>query len=192
MHSNKNKTNMHLCLPAVMTAIFALIVFLYFNAGEQHANAQEVVKIPPRITPADDRKNDDDNAEEARPQKLQSSEIKIITQDDTNLVYTVELARTAEEKRIGMMYRSNVPAGTGMLFIFDEPQEHSFWMKNTWVALDLLFLLDDGTIHHIHHNAQPRSLDPIPSQGEVLHVLEIGGGEAKRLGIEVGDRVVIN
>lgn len=109
----------------------------------------------------------------------------------TPLVYQVELASTPEERLRGLMFRSSMPEDHGMLFIFEQPDYLSFWMKNTYIPLDLLFLHPDGRIGHIHENAQPHDLRGIPSQIEALMVLEINGGEAARQGIRVGDRVSV-
>jgi uncharacterized membrane protein (UPF0127 family) len=76
-----------------------------------------------------------------------------------------------------------------MLFDFYQEQPVSFWMKNTLIPLDMIFIAADGTIRHIHSNAVPLSTDPIPSQFPVRGVLEINGGSAKLLGIKPGDKV---
>jgi uncharacterized membrane protein (UPF0127 family) len=101
----------------------------------------------------------------------------------------VELADTDEARERGLMFRSEVPAGTGMLFDFQDVEPVAFWMKNTEVPLDMLFIGADGQIRHIHANARPFDETPIPSVVPVQAVLEIAGGEAARLGIHVGDRV---
>lgn len=101
--------------------------------------------------------------------------------------FAVEVARSKLQQARGLMFRSDVPKGTGMLFVFDEPKATAFWMKNTRVPLDLLFVRADGSIGHIVASAPPYDLTAIPSNGPVASVLEIGGGEAARLGIQVGD-----
>jgi len=146
----------------------------------------DVIKIPPPI------KLSEESLQKLRPQKLQTSDIKILTSEDKALVFRVELARTDDQKRMGLMFRNTILPGTGMLFLFDGVQERMFWMKNTWAPLDIIFIRDDGVIHNIHYNAIPYSLERINSEGEVQHVLEIGGGEAKRQGITVGDRIIFD
>jgi uncharacterized membrane protein (UPF0127 family) len=76
-----------------------------------------------------------------------------------------------------------------MLFDFYHEQKVSFWMKNTLIPLDMLFIAGDGTIRHIHANAKPLSTDTIPSEYPVRAVLEINGGTAALLGIKPGDKV---
>jgi uncharacterized protein len=104
-------------------------------------------------------------------------------------VFRVEMADSPQSRQIGMMWRTEVPRGTGMLFDFKVPQQAGFWMENTLSSLDLIFIRTDGTIANIAPNATPLSRDVIPSSGPILGVLEIGAGEAKRLGIVAGQRV---
>jgi hypothetical protein len=104
--------------------------------------------------------------------------------------FQVELAVTPEARAEGLMHRRSLAADAGMLFIFPESARQSFWMKNTLIPLDMLFIAGDGRIMHLHHNAQPHSLAPIGSKVDVTAVLEINGGLARRLGIHVGDLIL--
>lgn len=104
--------------------------------------------------------------------------------------FTVELAVSAAEQSRGLMYRDRMAADAGMLFPYDAPLIASFWMKNTLIPLDLIFIEKDGTIANIHANAKPGDLTPIRSVRPVTGVLEINGGLASRLGIQPGDRVL--
>ncbi len=101
----------------------------------------------------------------------------------------VEMADTPRSREIGMMWRTNVPRGTGMLFDFKAPQPVYFWMENTLSSLDIIFIRSDGVIANIAANATPLSRQVIPSTGAILGVLEIGPGEARRLGIVAGQKV---
>jgi uncharacterized membrane protein (UPF0127 family) len=103
--------------------------------------------------------------------------------------FTVELAVTPEQLAQGLMFRRSMPADAGMLFEYERPQPASFWMKNTLIPLDMLFIAADGRIVNIHERAVPLSLDPIDSQGPVRAILELNGGTASRLGIKPGDVV---
>ena len=103
--------------------------------------------------------------------------------------FHVELAATTEARRKGLMHRPVLAKDAGMLFIFPDSRRHGFWMKNTLVPLDLLFIAGDGRIVYVHHNAQPHSLMPIAPQDAAKAVLEINGGLSRRLGIAIGDRV---
>ena len=112
-------------------------------------------------------------------------------ESDAVFSFTVEIAQTPEEQSVGLMHRTELAPNHGMFFVYDTPSELSFWMKNTLIPLDILFIDEEMVIHHIHANAEPLSEDRIPSQGEVLKVIEINGGRAKELGIKVGDKVEI-
>ena len=112
-----------------------------------------------------------------------------ITTSGASHVFRVELARTEAEQERGLMYRPSVPADGGMLFPFAIPRVASFWMKNTQVPLDMLFIRTDGSIARIAANTVPLSLTPVTAGEPVGAVLEIAGGRAAELGIEEGDKV---
>ena len=103
--------------------------------------------------------------------------------------FTVEVARTPQEQANGLMHRQSLAPDRGMLFPYEPPQAASFWMKNTLIPLDLIFIRADGTVALIAANTVPMSLDPIPSLEPVAAVLEIAGGRAAELGIQAGDKV---
>ncbi|QMW24522.1 DUF192 domain-containing protein [Sandaracinobacteroides saxicola] len=103
--------------------------------------------------------------------------------------YRVEVAATPAQQATGMMYRRKVPAGTGMLFPVNPPRSASFWMSNTWVSLDLIFIGADRRVLSIAANAVPLSESLIDSGGPVIAVLELAGGEAARIGLRPGDKV---
>ena len=103
--------------------------------------------------------------------------------------FTVEVARTPEEQANGLMHRQSLAPDRGMLFPYDPPQSTSFWMKNTLIPLDIIFIRADRTIARIAANTVPLSLEPVPSLEPVAAVLEIAGGRSAELGIAVGDRV---
>ena len=104
--------------------------------------------------------------------------------------FDVELAETPAQQAQGLMFREKMAADAGMLFVYDRPQPASFWMKNTLIPLDMIFIGADGRVVNIHERAVPHSLDAIPSAGPVKAILEINGGMSSRLGIRPGDRVV--
>lgn len=103
--------------------------------------------------------------------------------------FTVEIARTQEEQATGLMNRSELAPDRGMIFPFDPPRDASFWMKNTLIPLDMIFVRTDGSIANIAANTVPLSLEPVPSEGSVGAVLELAGGRAAELGIKPGDKV---
>lgn len=117
------------------------------------------------------------------------NEVTIVTAQGRH-AFTVELAATPDSRRQGLMHRRELAQDAGMLFIFERRGPRSFWMKNTLIALDMLFLVGDGRIVYIHHNAQPHSLTAISPAAAAVAVLEINGGLSRRLGIKVGDQVL--
>ncbi len=103
--------------------------------------------------------------------------------------FSVELATNDAERSRGLMFRKELPEGRGMLFIFDRDEPVSFWMHNTFISLDMIFIRKDGRILRIAESTDPMSDRLIPSGGPVRAVLEVIGGTAHKLGIEPGDRV---
>ena len=103
--------------------------------------------------------------------------------------FNVEVARTSEEQARGLMFRTSLPADGGMIFPFPRPRIASFWMKNTLIPLDMIFIRSDGSIDRIAENTIPESLDPVVSGGEVAAVLELAGGTAAKLGLDEEARV---
>ena len=104
-------------------------------------------------------------------------------------VFTVEIADTELARERGLMFRKELPPGRGMLFEFQREQQVGFWMKNTLIPLDMIFIDGRGRIVSIAQNAKPMSEDVIMSGGQVRAVLEVVGGTVRRLGIAPGDRV---
>jgi uncharacterized membrane protein (UPF0127 family) len=104
-------------------------------------------------------------------------------------IFGVEMAVTPEEQAKGLMFRRELPEKQGMLFDFRREQPTSFWMKNTYIPLDMIFIRADGRILRIAENTVPLSEALVPSGGPVRAVLEVIAGTAKKLGIAPGDRV---
>ena len=103
--------------------------------------------------------------------------------------FRVEIAADRESQARGLMYRREMAADDGMLFDLHQAEQISFWMKNTYLPLDMVFIRADGTVSSIEPNAIPFSTASIPSQEPVRAVLELNGGRAHELGIKPGDRV---
>jgi uncharacterized membrane protein (UPF0127 family) len=104
--------------------------------------------------------------------------------------FKVWMATTDERREQGLMYVRHLAPERGMLFVFDVPQLLNFWMKNTHIPLDLLFIAADGRVTRIAENAEPESLAQISSMGASLGVLELAGGSVARLGLRPGVRIV--
>src|SRR5262245_8080392 len=113
----------------------------------------------------------------------------IVTAGGRDITFEVELALNDAQRARGLMYRKQLGPYEGMLFDFQQEMPVSFWMKNTLIPLDMVFIPADGTVKHVHANAVPLSTDTVPSRFPVRAVLEINGGSATLLGIKPGDKV---
>ena len=115
-----------------------------------------------------------------------------IKNNDENLIsYKVEVIRSPEKQRLGLMFRKELKKKTGVLFVFKEEKKASFWMKNTLIPLDIIFISKEGKIDFIKINAKPGSLKRIRSKNKIIAVLEINSGESYALGINQNSRVEI-
>jgi uncharacterized membrane protein (UPF0127 family) len=114
--------------------------------------------------------------------------IDIVTRTGVH-AFSVELATNTAERALGLMFRKELPEGHGMLFDFQEDQPVQFWMHNTYIPLDMIFIADDGHVVRVAQDAKPMSDDLIPSGRPARAVLEVIAGTARKLGIAPGDRV---
>lgn len=112
-----------------------------------------------------------------------------IDSGDKKHQFNVWIADTPERQRQGLMWVRDLPADQGMLFINDSVRLSSFWMKNTYIPLDILFIDPRGKVVKIYERATPLSLEPLGVDTPVRAVLELRGGESARRGIRAGDRV---
>jgi uncharacterized membrane protein (UPF0127 family) len=119
---------------------------------------------------------------------LSVEQLEIVTKGGVR-VFEVEMAVTPEEQEQGLMYRRELADGKGMLFDLGEERPAVFWMKNTYVSLDMIFIRADGSIASIAQNTKPLSEARIYSGAPVRGVLEVVAGTAKRYGIMPGDKV---
>ncbi len=115
--------------------------------------------------------------------------LEVVGTDGRVHPFTVEIADTSALQERGLMFRAHMDDSRGMLFEFGRSAPVSFWMKNTEIPLDMLYIAADGQVTKIQQNAVPFSLDPLPSDGPVTAVLEINGGLSARLGLTPGARV---
>jgi uncharacterized membrane protein (UPF0127 family) len=104
-------------------------------------------------------------------------------------VFKVEIAADHASQEKGLMYRKKMAANAGMIFDFDQDVMTSFWMKNTILPLDIIFIRSDGVVSSVAANAVPMSETPIPSSEPVRAVLELNAGRAAQIGMKPGDKV---
>ena len=131
------------------------------------------------------------SGEAAQPQRphFQQAPLTLTRADGTRLSFTAEVARSPQEQEYGLMFLSYLPKESGMIFPYYPARQVAFWMKNTLIPLDMLFVGSGGIITHIIAQAHPLDLTPLYSQTPVVAVIEINGGQAKQDGIEVGNKV---
>lgn len=112
-----------------------------------------------------------------------------VTSGTKSHAFQVEIARTGEQQSRGLMFREQLGPNEGMIFPYNPPRNAGFWMKDTPLPLDIIFIGPDGRIMNIAANTQPQSTDTVYSDGPASLILEIPGGRAAELGIGPGDRV---
>ena len=128
--------------------------------------------------------------EAGKPQTgLKVVPLRIRTGDGRQHLYKVEVATTSDQQAFGMMFRTGMAPMTGMLFPMNPPRMASFWMENTLIPLDLVFIGADGQVRNVAAEAVPQSRAQLMSAGPVAAVLELKGGAAARLGLKPGDAV---
>jgi uncharacterized membrane protein (UPF0127 family) len=120
------------------------------------------------------------------PGKLKRETLDVMSKGKAHH-FSIEIAADDASREYGLMCRPHMTDGHGMLFEFAQPSEQTFWMKNTYIPLDIIYVAADGKIVSIARDAKPYDETPLPSYGAARGVLEINGGLAAKLGIEPGD-----
>ena len=124
------------------------------------------------------------------PQFKKEGELFLVkSAGDTIRKIDIEIADIESERTIGLMHRRSMPDTQGMLFIFDKEEPRSFWMRNTLISLDILYIKEDGMIESIAKYTVPKSEKSIPSRGPAMYVLELIEGFCDIHGVEVGDKI---
>lgn len=119
-----------------------------------------------------------------------SEENKAVLHTSTGeYTFNIDIAETQAERSKGLMFVQELADDAGMLFDFQEERPVAFWMRNTFIPLDMIFIEADGTVKNVHVNAIPHDPTSIPSDGPVRFVLEIPGGRSREIGLEAGDKL---
>ncbi len=121
---------------------------------------------------------------------LQQARVQVTTATGVH-DFGVWIAADDKSRARGLMYVRELPRGRGMLFVFEQPQVLAFWMKDTYLSLDLIFIDAAGRVLNVAADARPHSLDPIRSEGEAIAVLEVLAGTARSIGLLPGDRLTL-
>ncbi len=117
-----------------------------------------------------------------------TDQLTLVTESGRHPI-TLEIADTEEKKRLGLMFRTELKDGHGMLFPYDRPQEITMWMRNTYISLDMIFIGADGVVVRVARNTEPMSEAIISSDLPALGVLELKAGAADHYKITAGSRV---
>lgn len=161
--------------------VFSFFVFSFFSACESDGPAKSASN------------KEDVGRSEVRasgPQFKKEGELYLVkAAGDTIRKIDIEIADIESERTIGLMHRRSMPDTQGMLFIFEREEPRSFWMRNTLIGLDILYIKEDGTIESIAKYCVPKSEKSIPSRGPALYVLELIEGFCDIYGVEVGDKI---
>jgi uncharacterized membrane protein (UPF0127 family) len=114
----------------------------------------------------------------------------VLKTDTGDHSFNIEVAKTDQEKALGLMHRRSLPENGGMLFLYDRPQPAAMWMKNTHIPLDMVFISAGGLVHRIETHTEPFSKVLISSGGDVVAVLELNAGQIDKIGLKSGDKVI--
>ncbi len=117
------------------------------------------------------------------------TELSVVRKDGTRVLFKTEIAETREEQAYGLMFVRSLPENRAMIFPMRPPRMVSFWMKNTYIPLDMLFVRPNGEILQIEANVKPLDETLVHSRDPVAAVVELRGGMAEKLGLKIGDRI---
>jgi len=143
-----------------------------------------------RLVPEKEKESKGQKKTDSSPPTFKTQDVVVRKGDGKDVSFSLDVAFSRDQQAYGLMFRKTLEEGRGMIFLYLPPQKVSFWMKNTFIPLDMLFFGSDRRIFKIVKNAKTEDETPIPSEEPVLGVIEIKGGEADRLGIAVGDSVL--
>jgi uncharacterized membrane protein (UPF0127 family) len=173
-----------------MIVILLIVVFLGGTLLTQFTN---IFNKPPAETTKvteETSTNSDNNAPSSEPQFVKQGELTLLTADHKVISkIDIEIADKTETRTQGLMYRNSMKENAGMLFIFDNQEMQNFWMKNTHIPLDILFIDKDMKIVTIQKNTTPFSLDGVPSTAPAQYVLELNAGYSDGYKLKVGDYI---
>ncbi len=147
--------------------------------------------LPRFISNESDREVEEKEIPSQEIEFSKDGEVSIFKKDSLIQVVDVEFARNDMERSLGLMYRPSMDEHQGMWFIFEDEAPRSFYMKNTMISLDIIYLDKDKKVVSIAKNAKPYDETSLPSEAPAMYVLEINGGLADKWGVDKGDRVEV-
>lgn len=164
--------------------IAALIAVAGYFTYEFAIKPEEKIVTPVVVDPQERIKN------VKEPQFVKEGELEFLSRDSKPIrKIDVELAENDREREVGLMYRRSMDDGKGMLFIFPGEEPQSFWMKNTIIPLDIIYVNAERQIVKIYRNTVPFSENSLPSGRAAMYVVEVAGGFTERYGIREGDKI---
>lgn len=164
--------------------IAALIAVAGYFTYEFAVKPEEKISAPVVVDPREKIKN------VREPQFVKEGELEFLSKDSKPVrKIDVELAENDHEREVGLMYRRSMDDGKGMLFIFPREESQSFWMKNTVIPLDIIYVNAGKQIVKIYKNTTPFSENSLPSGKAAMYVVEVAGGFTDRYGIREGDKI---
>lgn len=161
----------------VKCTLIGLMLTLVFSACKNESKPKPNPNIAPKY------------ALTKEPQFKKEGVLKFISEDSALASIDIELANTYAKREQGLMHRRSMLESQGMLFIFDKEERQSFWMKNTHIALDIIFVNEAKRIVHIAYNCEPYSLKSIPSYEYAKYVVEVNSGYCKEKGVNIGQYI---
>ncbi|MFK7807157.1 MAG: DUF192 domain-containing protein [Saprospiraceae bacterium] len=165
---------------AMISFIFTSLPGGGFNMGNNNNNNRSnnnTATLPPTTAPAVPTFKEEGKLTFKKADGTAIREIKLEVADDD------------KQRAQGMMYRKNIPNDTGMIFLFPEAKPQSFWMRNTYVSLDIIFVDENNKIVNIHENTPTLTDDQFPSTAPSKYVVEVAGGYTNAYGIKAGDMI---
>lgn len=158
-------------------AVIALLISLFTPANSSDPARGDAFSFPASARAA------------SEPEFVKEGELAFLRNQGKKriAVIDIEIADNDYERMRGLMFRHSLPRRAGMLFIFERPEPRSFWMRNTYIPLDIIFADEKGRITAIHKKTEPLSYEPIRSNSGVKYVVEVNAGFCDQYGIRVGD-----
>jgi uncharacterized protein len=125
------------------------------------------------------------------PEFTKEGTLSFISSETGETIRTIDIEKADNdmERQFGLMYRKSMPDTEGMLFLFDKAGQQSFWMRNTYIPLDIMFVDAESRILNIHQNTKPQSDNSLPSTGDAQFVVEVAGGFSEKYGVKPGDKI---
>lgn len=174
-----------------LLSLFATLVLAFSSCQSDPAPTPPTQNPPAAAHRATDPAPAPGPAAVPEPPFIKEGELAVLDPTGKRVIqkFDIEIAQIPEEREQGLMYRKSMSDKQGMLFMFEYPEPQSFWMRNTYISLDIIYLNEKMEVVSIQKNAPPQSEKPLPSGKPAQYVLEINGGLSDKLGIKPGMKV---